>query len=73
MMKTNLNCVHLWNSIRVNNSGTCTSCCLQNLHYKDDFNQDLNIRKHTLEDIIKRETKVWLEQRKHLKMHLHRD
>ena len=55
-MMSELYCVNLDKGVRVDNKGTCTSCCLQMIPYKDDLGNELNIRKNTLEEAINSRT-----------------
>ena len=43
-----IDCINLHEAIRVKTDGTCTSCCLQSIPYKDEEHKDLNVRTHTL-------------------------
>tara|TARA_B100001109_G_C18824715_1_gene456353 strand:- start:33 stop:1238 length:1206 start_codon:yes stop_codon:yes gene_type:complete len=51
-----IDCINLHEAIRVKTDGTCTSCCLQSIPYKDEEHKNLNVRTHTLQEIINGET-----------------
>ena len=52
MMSTKLDCINVHEAIRVNTDGSCTSCCLQQIPYKDSEHRDVNIKTHTLDEIL---------------------
>ena len=55
-MMSELYCVNLDKGVRVDNKGTCTSCCLQTIPYQDDLGNVLNIRKNSLDEAINSRT-----------------
>jgi len=52
MMSNRLDCINVHEAIRVNTDGSCSSCCLQHISYKDSEHRDLNVKTHTLDEII---------------------
>lgn len=53
MMSTRLDCINVHEAIRVNTDGSCSSCCLQRMTYKDTEHRVLNVGTHTLDEILK--------------------
>ena len=51
-----LHCVNLDKNVRVDNKGTCTSCCLQMIPYQDELGNELNIRRNSLDEAINSHT-----------------
>ena len=51
-----LYCINLDKGVRVDNKGTCTSCCLQMIPYQDELGNELNIRRNSLDDAINSRT-----------------
>ena len=51
-----IDCINIHEAIRVKTDGTCTSCCLQSIPYKDSEHKNVNVRTHTLQEILKGET-----------------
>ena len=55
---SSLYCVNLERGLRINTNGECTSCCLQEVSYKDKNNKTLNIRENTFDEIINSHTAI---------------
>lgn len=53
---TELYCINLDKGVRVDNKGTCTSCCLQMIPYQDELGNELNIRRNSLDEAINSHT-----------------
>ena len=51
-----LYCINLDKGVRVDNKGTCTSCCLQMIPYQDELGNELNIRRNSLDEAINSHT-----------------
>ena len=51
-----IDCINIHEAIRVKTDGTCTSCCLQSIPYKDSEHKNVNVRTHTLQEILNGET-----------------
>ena len=39
-----IDCINIHEAIRVKTDGTCTSCCLQSIPYKDSEHKNVNVR-----------------------------